>query len=146
MTYSNFFECALDVVAAGRSIASIIRSDPRGIEYGRFLRWVYRDKVRSRKYEEAQEIAAEIMVSEIPSIADGMENDRDMPMTTDRDNLRIKSRQWIAEKYNKKKYGQSKHLDVTSTQFDENAMKQLTIEELEKLIAENDNEEEGEDE
>lgn len=143
-TYRNFFECALDVVASGASVASIIRNDPRGIEYGRFLRWVKRDKVRARKYEEAQEIAAEILVSEIPAIADGVEND--MPMTTDRDNLRIRSRQWMAEKYNKKKYGQSKHLDVTSDQFDQNAMKQLSIEELERIIAENDEDEEGVDE
>lgn len=146
MTYRNFFECALDIIASGSSVASIIRNDPRGIDYGRFLRWVHRDKVRTQKYEMAQEIAAEVLVGEIPAIADGMEGERDMPMTTDRDNLRIRSRQWMAEKYNKRKYGQSKHIDVTSNQFDENAMKQLSIEELERLIAENDNDEEGEDE
>lgn len=139
MIYRGVLERVLDIVASGANPMKTVDSDPRGISYARFLRWVRSDKLRLARYHEAQEIAAEILAIEQIEIADGEFFKRgEVSIVNDasRDALRINSRKWICEKYNKQRYGQSKHLDVSSTTFDENTVKSLTNEELDIMIAE----------
>jgi hypothetical protein len=130
-TYSNFFEHALDTIASGRTLSSIIEDDHRCIQYARFLRWVKKNPQRLARYHEAQEIAAEILVGDIIRIADETNEENVQSRNT-----QIKSRQWVAGSFNPKKYGQNKRIDMNVTEVTEESVEKMSVEEIERRIRE----------
>jgi hypothetical protein len=135
MTYNNFFETALEIIASGRTLSSIIADDHRAIQYARFLKWVRKDPRRVARYTEAKEICAEIMVGEIVAISDGA-GDSMLESPLDRDNTRIKTRQWLAGKYNKKLYGDSKTVEMNVTEMSDQDLEKLSTDEIKRMILE----------
>jgi len=114
--FTSLLELVLDEVVEGKSAKSFVERDPRAIKFGRFMSWVMRDIERRRRYEEAQEIGAEVVVEEMKDIADGTDAPpNSVPEDIQRSTLRVNVRKWQAQVHNRKRYGDIKQLAVTMT-------------------------------
>jgi hypothetical protein len=113
-TYGSLFETALERVMGGTPIHTIVASDPRGIQLGRFLYWINRDATRKARYEEACVIAAEAMAHELVTIADGMDENA-MIEDVQRSALRVKSRTYLMEKWSPQRYGDTRRVQIDQT-------------------------------
>jgi hypothetical protein len=71
LTFENFFERALDGIVEGRTIKSLILDDNRDISESQFMRWIKKDTNRFKRYQEALEIKAEIMLHDLVPTAQG---------------------------------------------------------------------------
>ena len=118
--YASLFESALERIMGGTPLATIVASDPRGIQLGRFLFWINRDETRKARYEEACLIAAETMAHELTAIADALPLDGSNPSTilmedVQRSALRMKARTYLMERWSPQRYGDSKRIQIDST-------------------------------
>jgi hypothetical protein len=118
-TYTNLFESALERIMGGTPIHTIVASDPRGIQLGRFLYWINRDPHRKARYEEACIIAAESMAHELNVIADGLPPAGEAPALfmedSQRSSLRLKSRMYLMEKWSPQRYGDTRRVQIDQT-------------------------------
>mgnify|MGYP003345632910 FL=1 len=111
--YENMFEAFIEQVYRGRSLKSLIEDDQRVVSYEDFLRWVKRDPQRHERFKEAQEMRTEFIAGEILEIADGVGAiDAAAPDTVNRDKLRIDTRKWLMGGHNRKRYGESKQIEL----------------------------------
>lgn len=113
--YEQVFERVIEDIYRGKSLQSLIADDYRLISYEDFLRWIKRDPTRHERFKEAQEMRTEFIAGEILEIADGVgaiSNDND---TVNRDKLRIDTRKWLMGAHNKKRYGESKQIELAGT-------------------------------
>jgi hypothetical protein len=100
----------------GRSLQALIQDDHRAISYEDFLRWVKRDPQRYERFKEAQEMRTEFIAAEILEIADGVDAiDPSSSDTVNRDKLRIDTRKWLMGAHNKKRYGETKQIELGGT-------------------------------
>jgi hypothetical protein len=114
--YEQIFERVIEDIYRGRSLQSLIEGDPRVISYEDFLRWVKRDPQRHERFKEAQEMRTEFLAGEILEIADGVESvDPTSNDTVNRDKLRIDTRKWLMGAHNKKRYGETKQIELGGT-------------------------------
>jgi hypothetical protein len=118
-TYGSLFETVLERVMGGTPIHTIVASDPRGIQLGRFLYWINRDPHRKARYEEACIIAAEAMAHELNVIADGLPPAGEAPALfmedSQRSALRLKSRMYLMEKWSPQRYGDTRRVQIDQT-------------------------------
>ena len=113
LEYEQIFERVVEDIYRGRSLQSLIEDDHRAISYEDFLRWVKRDSQRYERFKEAQEMRTEFLAGEILEIADGVEAiDASAPDTVNRDKLRIDTRKWLMGAHNRKKYGETKTVEL----------------------------------
>lgn len=96
------FEPILDRVALGHSIKDILADRPEGAELhqGALIRWIKKDPERLQRFRDAQEIGAEVVEDEMIAISDGNQSLEDVARST----LRVKTRQWVLEVRNRKRY------------------------------------------
>jgi hypothetical protein len=114
--YEQIFERVIEDIYRGRSLQSLIEDDHRVVSYEDFLRWVKRDPVRAERFKEAQEMRTEFLAGEILEIADGVGAiDPSSSDTVNRDKLRIDTRKWLMGAHNKKRYGETKQIEVGGT-------------------------------
>lgn len=114
--YEQIFERVIEDIYRGRSLQSLIEGDPRVVSYEGFLRWIKRDPQRHERFKEAQEMRTEFLAGEILEIADGLESvDPSSNDTVNRDRLRIDTRKWLMSAHNKKRYGESKQIELGGT-------------------------------
>jgi hypothetical protein len=114
--YEQIFERVVEDIYRGRSLQSLIEDDHRAISYEDFLRWVKRDPVRHERFKEAQEMRTEFLAGEILEIADGVESvDPHSNDTVNRDKLRIDTRKWLMGAHNRKRYGETKQIELGGT-------------------------------
>jgi hypothetical protein len=114
--YEQIFERIVEDIYRGRSLQSLIEDDHRAISYEDFLRWVKRDPTRHERFKEAQEMRTEFLAGEILEIADGIESvDPSSPDTVNRDKLRIDTRKWLMSAHNRKRYGETKQIELGGT-------------------------------
>ncbi len=114
--YEQIFERVIEDVYRGRSLQSLIEDDHRVVSYEDFLRWVKRDPTRHERFKEAQEMRTEFLAGEILEIADGIESvDPTSNDTVNRDKLRIDTRKWLMSAHNKKRYGETKQIELGGT-------------------------------
>ena len=111
ITYENFFATALEEMVGGRPLSHIVRDDPRGLSYTRILNWIHKDEKRQEMYYQAQELGAEAVADELLYIADGAE---DSPEDVQRSKLRIDTRRWLLEVWNKKRYGKDSERNAST--------------------------------
>ena len=109
-TYSNFFEHILDKVAAGTPLATIVNNDARGFEAEKIRAWIRRDPERKARFAEAQSIGAGAIEDDLIRIADAEGSLEDVQRST----LRINTRWRLLAVWDRKRYGESKHLEVTN--------------------------------
>lgn len=105
-TYDLIFEDTLDRLTAGHMLSDIVidynESHPVPIVLAKFQQWIFRDKERKRRYDEAMELGTHITLDEMIRIADG----RDNPMEdVQRSLVRIKVRERKLKAYNRKVFG-----------------------------------------
>lgn len=103
ITFESLFERALEQVMEGKSVKSLVESDPRGVTYGQFMRWVRSNPERSKAMDEAEEIGTDVTADELKEISDG-----DGLEDVQRSTLRVNTRKWLMQTRNKKKYGAEK--------------------------------------
>lgn len=116
LEYEQIFERVIEDIYRGRSLQSVIEDDHRLISYEDFLRWVKRDPTRHERFKEAQEMRTEFLAGEILEIADGVEAiDPSSSDTVNRDKLRIDTRKWLMSAHNRKRYGETKQIEVGGT-------------------------------
>lgn len=116
LQYENMFENFIEQVYRGRSLKSLVEDDPRFVSYEDFLRWIKRDPQRSERFKEAQEMRTEFLAGEILEIADGAEAiDPASSDTVNRDKLRIDTRKWLMSAHNRKRYGETKTVELGGT-------------------------------
>ena len=112
MMYDNFFVSVLERVANGEPLSQIVREDPRCFDIANFRSWVHRDPKRKSQYYDARAIGAESVEDELISIADAS----DSPMEdVQRSTLRIGTRKWLLGVWDRKRYGETKQLDINTT-------------------------------
>jgi hypothetical protein len=112
----------------------LAQTDHRNIAVGRFIKWVKSDPNRNRQFEEAQAVAAEILMMESVEIADGLVEDGKMPTEVDRDKLRLDTRAKLASFWNPKKYGDVKRVEMSTQVVTDENMRTLTTEELKQHL------------
>ena len=110
--YSNFFEVALEKVADGVVFRDICESDNRGISASKMMSWIKRDSQRERRYYDAVEVARELMVGELAAISDAANNPLE---DVQRSNLRIETRKWLLKTEYKRRYGDTKHMEISQS-------------------------------
>jgi hypothetical protein len=116
LQYENMFENFIEQVYRGRSLKSLVEDDPRFVSYEDFLRWVKRDPVRHERFKEAQEMRTEFLAGEILEIADGVDAiDAHSNDTVNRDKIRIDTRKWLMSAHNRKRYGETKQIELGGT-------------------------------
>jgi hypothetical protein len=116
LQYENMFENFIEQVYRGRSLKSLVEDDPRFVSYEDFLRWIKRDSTRHERFKEAQEMRTEFLAGEILEIADGAEAvDPHSNDTVNRDKLRIDTRKWLMGAHNRKRYGETKQIELGGT-------------------------------
>lgn len=113
--YLSLFETTLDAICEGDNIQRMIQTDPRGINYGRFIAWVLRNPERKQRYYEAQAIMAEILMSRASQASLGNTNENGIPNEVPRDTLIVNTAKWMMGVYNRQRFGEIKQLDINST-------------------------------
>lgn len=114
--YDQIFERVIEDVYRGRSLQSLVESDPRIVSFEVFMQWVKRDPGRANRLKEAQEGRTEFLAGEILEISDGVNSiDPTSNESVNRDRLRIETRKWLMGAHNRKKYGESKQVELTGS-------------------------------
>ena len=135
--FDQFFEHAVDDIAAGRPLRTLLREDKRGFKYGEFIRWIMSNPERKRRYRLAQEIGAESVADELIDIADGTTPEGEaVPEDVARSKLRIETRQWMLKTWNRSRYADTKTVDVNVSNVTEEKIKQLSSADLKRMIIE----------
>jgi hypothetical protein len=106
--YEQVFMRAIDSIAHGKSLSQVLRDDQRDIDYNDFYRWIKKDPSRKQLFDEAQEMRTEFMAGEIIEIADGDDSLEDVQ----RSRLKIDTRKWLMGAHNRKKYGETKTVEL----------------------------------
>lgn len=109
--FPQYFEQVLDKICSGQSLVSAMADDVREFDRAQFVRWINRDSQRQARYHEAQEIGAEVIAGEMISIADAENSLEDVQRST----LRINTRKYLLGVWNRKRYGETKQLEVNTT-------------------------------
>ena len=106
--YEHIFMRVIDQIAHGQSLSQILRDDQRDIDYNDFYRWIKKDPQRHQLFAEAQEMRTEFMAGEIIEIADADDTLEDV----NRSRLKIDTRKWLMGAHNRKKYGETKTVEL----------------------------------
>jgi len=115
-TYEIAFETALEAMVGGTTLTDFCHKYHQPISPVRFRTWMLRDERRKAAYHMAKALWAEELEDELIRISDGVGPDGQPTMDTEgRSALRINTRKWVMEKMNRKRYGDVKHVEQTST-------------------------------
>ena len=110
------FESVLETLAEGRSLDEFCRSYHTQLSPARFRTWIYRDRNRRNAYLAAKAVGAEAVEDELIRIADGTLADGSAsPDDVTRSQLRINTRKWLLQVWNRKRYGDVKTVESHST-------------------------------
>jgi hypothetical protein len=117
LEYQNMFEHFIEQVYRGRSLKYLVEDDHRLISYEDFLRWVKRDPQRNERFKEAQEMRTEFLAGEILEIADNSTagGEDGIPVDVNWAKLQIDTRKWLMSAHNKKRYGETKQIELNAT-------------------------------
>ena len=116
LEYEQIFERVIEDIYRGHSLQSLIEGDSRIISYEDFLRWIKRDPQRNERFKEAQEMRTEFLAGDILKISDGIESiDPNSNDTVNRDKLRIDTRKWLMSAHNRKRYSETKQIELGGT-------------------------------
>ena len=92
-------------MAGGQPLSQLVREDPRNLSYASVLNWIHKDEKRQKMYYEAQALGAEAVADELLYIADGT---GDSMEDVQRSKLRVDTRKWLLEVWNRKRFGKDK--------------------------------------
>jgi len=95
----------------GKSLTAFCRD--RSIDPGTLRRWIHDDIERLNLYRDAQSLGAELIEDQLLDISDG--TDSQIPNDIQRDALRVKTRQYLLEVWNRDRYGNKARVEVGVT-------------------------------
>jgi hypothetical protein len=101
----------LTEITRGRTLKSIVAEDLRNIDYEAFWRWIKRDPRRMERYKEAKELRTEWWAGRIVEIAEADDALEDVA----RSKLKIDTYKWLMGADNRKTYGESKQIEVSTS-------------------------------
>ena len=138
-TFDAMFERVLTEITRGRTLKSIVAEDLRNIDYEAFWRWIKRDSRRMERYKEAKELRTEWWAGRIVEIAEADDALEDVA----RSKLKIDTYKWLMGADNRKTYGESKQIEVSTSISITAALEQArsrvaalpVVEEVDDLIA-----------
>jgi hypothetical protein len=140
-TYEKIFFLSLNAVRGGSSLRFLAKHDHRRINVGRFMQWVKSDPQRKQMLEDAQAVAAELLMAETIDIADGtldaMSSDDPnaaLPSDITRDKLRIDARTKLAGFYDPKKFGDVKRVEMTTNDITTDNVASMSTAELRQFL------------
>ena len=134
-TYSIAFESFLEQIADGAPLNRVCLEYHTPIAPSQFRSWVYRDPKRKQAYMVAKAIGAEAVEDELIRISDGFDAlGNPSPEETNRSALRIKTRQWLLEIWNPKRYAQVTKIEQTTTT--KHDVQSMTTDDLKRLVME----------
>ncbi len=116
LEYEQVFERVIEGIYRGNFLRDLIEADHRVVSYEDFMRWVKRDPQRHERFLESQEMSAIFEVDDALRIADGVGCiDPSSSDTVNRDKLRIDTRMKRASFHHKKRYGETKQIELGGT-------------------------------
>ena len=110
-TFEAMFERVLTEITRGRTLKSIVADDLRDIDYDAFWRWIKRDSRRHDRYKEAKELRTEWWAGRIVEIAEADDALEDVA----RSKLKIDTYKWLMGADNRKTYGESKQIELSTS-------------------------------
>lgn len=110
-TFDAMFERVLTEITRGRTLKSIVAEDLRNIDYEAFWRWIKRDPRRMERYKEAKELRTEWWAGRIVEIAEADDALEDVA----RSKLKIDTYKWLMGADNRKTYGESKQIELSTS-------------------------------
>ena len=115
-TFEIAFESALERISSGDTLDQFCREYHSRLWPGRFRAWIYRDPRRRRAFEVAEALWADCAADDLVRIADGLDPDGNpTPSDVQRSSLMIAVRKYRMAVANRKKYGEVKKVEQTST-------------------------------
>lgn len=115
-TFSIAFEMLLEQMAGGASLSHFCRTYHTPLPDSRFRTWIYRNLKRKQAYLAAKAVGAEAVEDEMIRIADGIRADgSELPEDVTRSNLRISTRKWLLQVWNRQRYGDKTTIEQTTT-------------------------------
>jgi hypothetical protein len=129
-TFEIAFEFALEHLADGCSLSEFCHGYHTPISTSRFRTWMFRDPRRKEAYHAAKALGAETVEDDLIRISDGLRPDlTPTPEETARAKLRIDTRKWLLQVWNRKRYGDVKHIEQnTTTTIDVSTMSKHDLE------------------
>ena len=118
------FETALESLAAGLPLstfcAEYVAGPPESslarLSHVRFRTWIFKDSKRKQAYLTAKAIGAETVEDDLLRIADGIRPDGTASLDdVPRSQLRVNTRKWLLQVWNRRRYGDVKHIEQTTT-------------------------------
>ena len=110
LEYEALFPIVMEKVAGGSILSRAINDDVRDLDTGAFLAWLRKDKARLRIYNEAKEMRTEVWAGKTIEYAEGIGME-----DVQRSKLIVDTYFRLMEADNRKVYGRSQQIDVTST-------------------------------
>jgi hypothetical protein len=110
------FEQALEAIADGRSLSEFCSTYHMPVSASRFRTWMFQDPRRKELYHMAKSLGAETVEDDLIRIADGLNPDGSASMNdTNRSKIQIDTRWRLLQVWNRKRYGDVKHIEQTTT-------------------------------
>jgi len=133
LVFVSIFDHVLAEIAAGEPLTRVLQQDHRQPDPGRFMRWVLASPARKSRYYEAREAATELIADKIVQIAEGT----DSPLEdVTRSTLRVHTHKWLMSRHNTRRYGDTKTIDVNTTVFTPERLKQLSTDDIKRMLLE----------
>lgn len=101
----------LHYARSGRTLTTFC--EDHKIDPGTLRQWLHSDEYRKARYYDAKAIGSEKVEDEILDIADGSYSG--LPQDVQRDALRVKTRQYLLEIWNRDRYGSKTQVEVGVT-------------------------------
>ena len=115
-SFNAMFERVLTEMTRGRTLKSIVSEDLREIDYAAFWQWIKRDSKRYERYKEAKELRTEWWAGRIIEIAEGTADDTSGALDdVARSKLQIDTYKWLMGADNRKTYGETKQIEVSTS-------------------------------
>lgn len=109
--YEHVFMRVISEMAKGQPLHMVLEQEGRTLDYNDFYRWIKKDSQRYALFQEAQELRSEFHAGEILQIADATDSLEDVQ----RSRLRIETRRWLMGAHNKKRYGETKQIELNTS-------------------------------
>jgi hypothetical protein len=129
-SFSIAFETLLEHLSSGRTHGEFCRTYHTPLDPGRFRSWIFLDRKRREAYYVAKAVGAEAVEDELLRISDGITSEgTPSPDTIERAQLQINTRKWLLQVNNRKRYGDTKYVEQTTTQkFDPSSLSTVELE------------------
>lgn len=114
--FEAVFPRLIERIYAGDTLSRAVKELPPmmggPIDYGQFNKWVMKNAARRAIYEEAQEYRAEVWADRIIAHAEGEADENGAMISIERSRLAIDAYKHLMSRHSKKRYGETKTVEV----------------------------------